>query len=180
MNDSELHAHLIGQQGGRKAFNTPVLVIDLDMLERNIAAMATFAKERGIALRPHAKTHKSADIARKQLAAGALGICTSKVSEAEALMAAGIDRICMTTTNPSPSKIRRAMALRASVRADPFDGARTAVPGGDQLSGRLGLDCAGGGPPAALCALGLQAPALGASRRQPGPAAGLIRTGQIG
>ena len=54
MNDRELHAHLIGQQGGRKAFNTPVLVIDLDALERNIATMAKFAKERGIALRPHA------------------------------------------------------------------------------------------------------------------------------
>lgn len=93
--------------------DTPALCVDLDALESNITTMQARLTAKGLGARPHAKTHKSADIARKQLAAGALGICTSKVSEAEALMAAGIDRICMTTTNPSPSKIRRAMALRA-------------------------------------------------------------------
>lgn len=93
--------------------DTPALCVDLDALEANITTMQARLAAKGLGARPHAKTHKSADIARKQLAAGALGICTSKVSEAEALMAAGIDRICMTTTNPSPSKIRRAMALRA-------------------------------------------------------------------
>jgi D-serine deaminase-like pyridoxal phosphate-dependent protein len=93
--------------------DTPALCVDLDALESNITTMQARLAAKGLGARPHAKTHKSADIARKQLAAGALGICTSKVSEAEALLAAGIDRICMTTTNPSPSKIRRAMALRA-------------------------------------------------------------------
>ncbi len=91
--------------------DTPALCVDLDALEANIATMQSRLAAKGLGARPHAKTHKSADIARKQLAAGALGICTSKVSEAEALMAAGIDRICMTTTNPSASKVRRAMAL---------------------------------------------------------------------
>lgn len=93
--------------------DTPALCVDLDILEANIATAQSRLAAKGLGARPHAKTHKSADIARKQLAAGALGICTSKVSEAEALMAAGIDRICMTTTNPAPSKIRRALALTA-------------------------------------------------------------------
>lgn len=91
--------------------DTPALCVDLDALEANIASMQSRLAAKGLGTRPHAKTHKSADIARKQLAAGALGLCTSKVSEAEALMAAGIGTICMTTTNPSPSKIRRAIAL---------------------------------------------------------------------
>jgi len=93
--------------------DTPALCVDLDALEHNITTMQARLAAKGLGARPHAKTHKSADIAKKQLAAGALGICTSKVSEAEVLMAAGIDRICMTTTNPSPSKIRRALALSA-------------------------------------------------------------------
>lgn len=93
--------------------DTPALCVDLDALESNITTMQSRLASKGLGARPHAKTHKSADIAKKQLAAGALGICTSKVSEAEVLMAAGIDRICMTTTNPSPSKIRRALALSA-------------------------------------------------------------------
>ena len=93
--------------------DTPALCVDLGALEGNITTMQGRLAAKGLGARPHAKTHKSADIAKKQLAAGALGICTSKVSEAEALMAAGIDRICMTTTNPSPSKIRRALALSA-------------------------------------------------------------------
>src|SRR5688500_20265785 len=62
--------------------------------------------------RPHAKTHKCAAIAKLQMNAGALGICTAKVSEAEALMGEGLDQICMTTSNLSPNKIRRAMKLR--------------------------------------------------------------------
>jgi D-serine deaminase-like pyridoxal phosphate-dependent protein len=92
--------------------DTPALCVDLDRLDANIAKMQAAVKRHGIATRPHAKTHKSADIARRQLAAGAIGICTAKISEAEALMAAGIDAICMTTSNPSPNKIRRAMRLR--------------------------------------------------------------------
>jgi 3-hydroxy-D-aspartate aldolase len=93
--------------------DTPALCVDLDRLEANIARMQATVTRNGIATRPHAKTHKCAAIAKRQLAAGAVGICTAKVSEAEALMDAGIDRICMTTSNPTVSKIRRAMALRA-------------------------------------------------------------------
>src|SRR3546814_5991274 len=72
--DLTLHAHLIGRQGSRADLNTPVLVLDRDALDRNIAAMAALAAAHGVALRPHAKTHKSVDIARRQIAAGARGI----------------------------------------------------------------------------------------------------------
>ena len=82
--------------------DTPALCVDLDRLERNIQTMQAAVKRFGIATRPHAKTHKSADIARMQLAAGAIGICTAKLGEAETLMAQGIDRLCMTTSNLSP------------------------------------------------------------------------------
>jgi D-serine deaminase-like pyridoxal phosphate-dependent protein len=92
--------------------DTPALCVDLDRLEANIAKGQAMATKNGIALRPHAKTHKCAAIARLQLAAGAIGICTAKISEAEVLFEHGIDRICMTTSNPSPNKIRRAMQLR--------------------------------------------------------------------
>lgn len=96
--------------------DTPVLCVDLDTLEANIAVAQAVATRNGIATRPHAKTHKCAAIARLQLAAGAVGICTAKISEAEALFEHGIDRICMTTSNPSPNKIRRAMQLRKANR----------------------------------------------------------------
>jgi D-serine deaminase-like pyridoxal phosphate-dependent protein len=92
--------------------DTPALCVDLAKLERNIAKMQAATRQFGIATRPHAKTHKSAEIAKMQLAAGAIGICTAKLGEAEALAAHGIDRICMTTANVSPAKIRRAMQLR--------------------------------------------------------------------
>jgi len=65
-----------------------------------------------VASRPHAKTHKTPAIARMQLAGGSIGICTAKVSEAEAMFANGIEKILMTTCNVSPNKIRRAMKIR--------------------------------------------------------------------
>jgi len=92
--------------------DTPALCVDLDGLSRNITKMQATLARNGLASRPHAKTHKSAAIAKRQLAAGSIGICTAKLSEAEALAAEGVDRICMTTTNLSPAKIRRAMKLR--------------------------------------------------------------------
>jgi D-serine deaminase-like pyridoxal phosphate-dependent protein len=92
--------------------DTPALCVDLDKLDRNIQTMQAAAKRYGLPTRPHAKTHKTAAIAKRQLAAGSIGVCSAKLSEAEALAAAGVDRILMTTANLSVSKIRRAMALR--------------------------------------------------------------------
>lgn len=114
-NDWELHKHLIGQQGSRQALNTPALVIDQGALERNIAAMADFAKARGIALRPHAKTHKSVDIAKIQLGAGALGVCCAKLGEAEALADGGICAILITSPVVTPQAIERLVALHTRI-----------------------------------------------------------------
>lgn len=116
MNDRELHAHLIGQQGSRSALNTPVLVLDVAALDRNIAAMATLAKAHGLALRPHAKTHKSVDIARRQIAAGAVGQCCAKIGEAEVLADGGIAGSLITSPVAAPQAIERLALLAA--RAD--------------------------------------------------------------
>ena len=70
--------------------DTPALIIDLDAFEANLETLASFAKQTGVRLRPHAKTHKSPIIAKKQIALGAVGQCCQKVSEAEVLVAAGI------------------------------------------------------------------------------------------
>lgn len=113
--DIDLHRHLIGQQGSRAALNTPALVIDRDALERNIAAMAAFAKQHGLALRPHAKTHKSVDIARMQMAAGALGVCCAKIGEAEALADGGINAILITSPVVTPQAIARLAALHERI-----------------------------------------------------------------
>ena len=117
MSEAEkLHRHLIGQQGSRRSLNTPALVLDLEMLDRNIAEMASFAKAHKVNLRPHSKTHKSADIARRQIAAGALGVCCAKLGEAEALGEAGIESLHITSPVVTPQAIDRLMALNAKVK----------------------------------------------------------------
>ena len=111
----QLHGHLIGQQGSRRSLNSPALVLDLDMLDRNIAEMASFAKAHNVNLRPHSKTHKSADIARRQMAAGALGVCCAKLGEAEALGEAGIQSLHITSPVVTPQAIQRLVELNAKV-----------------------------------------------------------------
>jgi D-serine deaminase-like pyridoxal phosphate-dependent protein len=98
------------------AIETPALVIDLDAMERNIARMAGFAREHGLRLRPHAKTHKSADIARLQMSAGAVGVCVQKVSEAEALAAAGIADIYISNEVIAEDRLDRVAVLAQRVR----------------------------------------------------------------
>jgi 3-hydroxy-D-aspartate aldolase len=115
MSDIDLHRPLIGQQGSRAALNTPALVIDRDALDRNINAMAAFAKANGLKLRPHAKTHTSVDIARLQMAAGALGVCCAKLGEAEALGAQGINAILITSPVVTPQAIARLAALHERI-----------------------------------------------------------------
>ena len=96
--------------------DTPALCVDLDKLEQNLATMKAKLAGTGVATRPHAKTHKCPAIAKLQLAAGAIGVCTAKVSEAEALFANGVDKILMTTSNVTANKIRRAMTIRKTNR----------------------------------------------------------------
>ena len=95
---------------------TPALVIDLDAMERNLAAMAAFARSHGVRLRPHAKMHKSAAIAKAQIAAGAAGVCAQKVSEAEVLADAGIPDIFISNEVIDSAKLTRVAALAARVK----------------------------------------------------------------
>ena len=107
---------LIGQQGSRWRLPTPALVVDLDRLEANITRQAARAKAAGLALRPHAKTHKSAFVARAQIAAGAVGVCCAKPGEAEALAAAGVTGLLITSPIASTDVADRCAAL---TRLDP-------------------------------------------------------------
>ena len=100
---------LIGQR--IDAIDTPALVIDLDAMERNLATMAAFAKTHGMRLRPHAKMHKSAYLAKLQMASGAVGVCVQKTSEAEALAAEGVDDIYISNEVIAPHKLQRVAAL---------------------------------------------------------------------
>jgi len=111
--DRELHDHLIGQQGSRADLNTPVLVLDVDALDRNIQRMAALATNHGVALRPHAKTHKSVDIALRQKKAGAVGVCCAKIGEAEVLTAGGVAGILITSPVAAPAAIDRLAKLAA-------------------------------------------------------------------
>jgi 3-hydroxy-D-aspartate aldolase len=105
---------LIGQPGSRAALDTPALVVDIDAFERNVAKMAEYARARGVALRPHAKTHKSVACARRQIAAGAVGICCATLGEAEVMVQGGIAGVHITSPQVTDSKIARLIALNRS------------------------------------------------------------------
>jgi len=98
------------------AIDTPALVIDLDALERNIARMADYAKQHRVRLRPHAKTHKCAHIAKLQVAAGAVGVCVQKTGEAQALADAGVTDIYISNEVVDAAKLERVAALAARVK----------------------------------------------------------------
>lgn len=93
------------------AIDTPALVIDLDAMERNIERMADYARRHQLRLRPHAKTHKSAAVARLQITAGAAGVCVQKLGEAEALADAGIADLYISNEIVDERKLARLAAL---------------------------------------------------------------------
>src|SRR5881394_3273066 len=93
---------------------TPALVVDLDAFEANVNKMADHCRQAKCGFRPHAKTHKCPAIAQRQMAAGALGICAATVPEAEALAAAGIRGILLTSPIVDEGKIGRMVALASS------------------------------------------------------------------
>jgi D-serine deaminase-like pyridoxal phosphate-dependent protein len=91
--------------------DTPCLVLDLDILENNIRKMQATATKAGKSLRPHAKTHKCSSLARMQIAAGAIGVCAAKLSEAEVLVKSGLDNILITGPVVTPYKVERLVGL---------------------------------------------------------------------
>lgn len=115
----QVNAPLIGVPGCRQLLDTPALLIDLPAMTRNIERMAAFAKARGIGLRPHVKTHKSVEIARRQVAAGAIGVSCVTLGEAEIMVEGGIPGVLITSPAVTPSKIARLVKL--AQRARPGD-----------------------------------------------------------
>jgi D-serine deaminase-like pyridoxal phosphate-dependent protein len=109
--------------------DTPAVLIDVDVLERNVRRMAERAAACGVALRPHGKTHKLVEVARLQRAAGARGLTLAKLGEAEAFAAAGFGDIFLAYPIVGALKARRALELarrmRLAVGVDSPQGAGT-------------------------------------------------------
>jgi D-serine deaminase-like pyridoxal phosphate-dependent protein len=128
--------------------STPAVLIDVDVLERNIARMAERARAAGVRLRPHGKTHKLLEVGRLQLAAGASGLSLAKTSEAEVFAGAGFDDIFVAYPVVGADKGRRLLALaeriRLAVGVDSVEGARTLstvfAAAGRRLDVRLKID----------------------------------------
>ena len=95
----------------RDEIPTPALLLDLDRFERNLTRMATHVRAAGKNLRPHAKTHRCPEIARRQVAAGALGVACAKLGEAEVMARAGVRGLLITTEVVAPSAVRRLTRL---------------------------------------------------------------------
>jgi D-serine deaminase-like pyridoxal phosphate-dependent protein len=130
---SESLAQLVGRGVGE--IDTPALVVDLDAMKRNIARMAEFARKHDVRWRPHAKMHKSAELARLQIAAGARGVCVQKTAEAEALAAGGIRDIYISNEVIAPRKLARVAQLAHQLAAG---GGRLAI-AVDSVEGIRGL-----------------------------------------
>jgi len=95
---------------------TPSMVVDLDLFEQNLLTMANQAKKTGIALRPHVKVHKSVDVAKRQVALGALGVTTATIAESELMSRAGIKGVLWTKQPDNDNNLIRAVELS---RRDP-------------------------------------------------------------
>jgi D-serine deaminase-like pyridoxal phosphate-dependent protein len=111
---SEARSQEISKDVGKskRDLDSPALCVDLDKMEQNIKVVQDRLKSTGVGVRPHAKTHKCPAIAKLQVAAGAVGVCTAKLSESEVMLENGIANVLMTGVNISISKVQRAMALR--------------------------------------------------------------------
>lgn len=94
--------------------DTPALIVDLDVMERNLARVAGYAAEHGLRLRPHTKTHKSVLIGKRQLALGAAGLTVAKVSEAEVMTDTGTGDLLVAYPVIGHSKLERLMRIAAT------------------------------------------------------------------
>ncbi len=96
--------------------DTPSVLLKMDVVEANIARMAALGREAGVKLRPHTKTHKSPDLAKLQLSAGASGITVAKLGEAEVMAEAGIDNILIAFPLIGKQKLERLTALHRKIK----------------------------------------------------------------
>src|SRR6187397_1010761 len=129
--------------------DTPSVVVDLDRADARIAAMAAVMRERGVALRPHTKTHKSIEFARRQVAAGAAGLTVATVGEAEVFADAGFEDLFIAypviASGPRAERLRSlASRCRLSVGADSVEGIRAlAAAGSSQITVVIEVDVGG-------------------------------------
>lgn len=131
--------------------DTPALLVDLDAFERNLRRMAELARQQGVRLRPHAKTHKSPLIAHKQIALGAVGVCCQKVSEAEVMVRSGITDVLITNEVAGARKLDRLARLaheaKLAVCTDSLENVRdleaAAARAGTRLDVLVEIDCGG-------------------------------------
>ena len=133
----------LGDQGSRWRIPTPSLVVDLDAFDRNVGLMAERARAAGVALRPHAKSHKTSALAHRQIAAGAAGVCCAKLGEAEALAARGVGSILVTSPIVGALAAERAARLALALPdfalvVDHVDGVAEIA----EAAGRLGASVA--------------------------------------
>ncbi len=98
------------------AFSTPALVVDLDIFEANVAAMASLLAGSGKTVRPHVKTHRTPELARRQLGGAAVGVTCATVGEAEAMVETGIDDVFVANEVVDPAKIARLVGLARRAR----------------------------------------------------------------
>jgi D-serine deaminase-like pyridoxal phosphate-dependent protein len=119
--------------------DTPAVVVNLDVLERNVERMAEFARQHGVALRPHAKSHKTLSIAQRQRAAGSRGLTVAKLDEADAYLTAGFDDLFVANEVVGIDKWQRLVGMqrRGSV-AIGIDSAEAAE-GLDRIASHAGV-----------------------------------------
>lgn len=121
-----LNAPLVGEPGSRMRLETPAAVLDLPAFERNLARLHATCRAGGLAVRPHAKSHKCGEIGRRQMVAGASGLCCAKPGELLALAGAGLTDLLLTAPLASPRKIAAlasaaAMGTRIGFAVDRLD-----------------------------------------------------------
>ncbi len=120
--------------------DTPVVTIDLDVVEANIARLQKYLNEHGIKNRPHIKTHKIPALAHKQLTAGAVGIACQKIGEADVMAAAGIRDILLPYNILGPAKLERLMGLARQVRLSVTADSEHVIRGLSEAARPAGLD----------------------------------------
>lgn len=117
---------------------TPALIIEKSIMERNLAKMQYLADDARVKLRPHTKTHKSARLAKRQLELGAIGIAVAKLSEAEVMAAAGIDDIQIANIIVGEKKVKRLLSLSDRIKSitSAVDNSEQALPLGNAFADR--------------------------------------------
>jgi D-serine deaminase-like pyridoxal phosphate-dependent protein len=123
---------------GDQRLDTPAMLVDLDVADANIAKMAQFARRAGLALRPHVKTHKSVAMGRRQLAAGAAGLCAATVTEAAVLAGAGITDLTLAYPVVGERKLERLADVCSSADVTLVADSAEVADGYDRIGRRIG------------------------------------------